>query len=67
MLGSIDSGLLTSRTTSPVASSQKTAETETSFGSNLTTACLVCSSGRRTDVSVLIMNLFLRVFESEER
>src|SRR5581483_8613254 len=57
------SGLLTSRITSPVASSQNTAETNTSFGSNLTTDLLVSSSGILIDGSVRTTNLFFKVFE----
>ena len=50
--GLTTSGLLTSRTTSPVASSQKTAETKTSLGSNLTTAFRVSSSAILIEGSV---------------
>jgi hypothetical protein len=53
--------------TSPVASSQNTAETETSLGSNLTTYSLVLSSDFLIDTSVLITNLFLSVFDKEDR
>ncbi len=65
--GSMASCLLTSSTTSPVASSQNTAETCTSFGKSFATAWRVLSSGRRTDGSVRIMNLFFRVFESDDK
>ena len=55
-----DSGLLTSRTTSPVASSQNKADTTTSLGNILDTIDLVSSSLSRIDWSVLTMNLFFK-------
>ena len=65
--GLTTSGLLTSRTTSPVASSQNTAETKTSLGSNLTTAFLVSSSAILIEGSVRITNLFFRLLDREDR
>jgi hypothetical protein len=67
MLAFIDSGRFTSRTTSPVASSQNTADIVTSFGNILMTAALVSSSDSLIDESVLTTNLFLTFFDREER
>src|SRR5919109_1423293 len=67
ILGSIASGLLTSSTTSPVASSQNIADTCTSFGNSFTTVCLVWSSGSLTERSVRIINLFFKFFDNDDK
>src|SRR6266498_3896801 len=65
--GVIASGLLTSKMTSPVASSQNTADTTTSFGSSFATVNLVCSSGNLIEGSVLMTNLFFSVLDSDDK
>ena len=63
----IVSGLLTSNITSPVASSQKMADITISFSKILEISDLVLSSWSRIDGSVLTINRFFKVFESEDK
>ncbi len=63
----IPSGLFTSKTTSPVASSQNSTVIRISFGNILLMALRASSSESLMDGSVLIMNLFFIDFERAER
>lgn len=67
ILGVIAPGLLNSKITSPVASSQKAADRETPFGTSFKTVDLVNSSEILMLGSVRITNLFFSVLESPER
>ena len=67
IVGVMCSGWLTSKTTSPVASSQKTADMLTPLGSIFKMVERVSSSDNLIDGSVLIMNLFFNDLDKEER
>jgi len=66
-VGVIASGLLTSKITSPVASSQKAADSDTFFGTIFKTVDLVKSSETRMLGSVRITNRFFIVLERPDR
>src|SRR6185312_1670575 len=67
IVGVMSSGWLTSKTTSPVASSQQTADMLTPLGSIFKIVERVSSSDNLIDGSVLIMNLFFNDLDREER